>query len=90
MGKRGSTYASVGRRVGKSEGNGCLPGLKKKKSLNFDSRVDGKTVRGLQEHLGEREEISISRVVIFPSSLTWDHTYCIHLHSWGMRASAFF
>lgn len=41
----------------------------------------GKQLGELQEHLGTREEISISRVAIFPLRLTWDHTYCIHLHS---------
>ena len=47
MGKRGSTYASVGRRAGKSEGNGCFPGFKNNKSVNLDSKVDEQTVRGV-------------------------------------------
>lgn len=35
----------------------------------------GKLCEELQEHLGTREEISISRVAIFPLFLTWDHTH---------------
>ncbi|ERM93869.1 hypothetical protein AMTR_s00139p00021480 [Amborella trichopoda] len=48
-----------------SEGNGCLPGLINKKSVHFHESM-GKQLGELQEHLGTREEMSISRVAIFP------------------------
>lgn len=67
----------VGRRAGKSEGNGCLPGFKNKKSVNLDSRVDGQTVRGVARAFRDkRGDINQPSGHFYSKfDMAWDHIY---------------